>query len=102
VRVLLNQSAHGEGRGWLRVGLRQPRLNRFALGARVTLVWKDQERSAEIRTAGGYQSAVAPEAHFGLGVRGKPERIRVRWPDGVEQDFECAGTDRVLVLERKP
>jgi len=102
VRVLLNQSAHGEGRGWLRVGLRQPRLNRFALGARVTLVWKDQERSAEIRTAGGYQSAVAPEAHFGLGARGKPERIRVRWPDGVEQDFECAGTDRVLVLERKP
>ncbi len=102
VRVLLNQAAHGENHRWLRIALRQPGKNRFALGARVTLEWKDRQQGAEIRTAGGYQSAVAPEVHFGLGSRPAPERIRVRWPDGIEQEFACAGLDRLLLLERRP
>lgn len=101
-RVLLNGVKHGEDRRWLRVALSQPQKNRFALGARVTLAWKDRERSAEIRTAGGYQSAVLPEAHFGLGRSAKPDRIRVRWPDGVEQEFECKQLNARIVLERKP
>jgi hypothetical protein len=100
--VLLNQAAQGENHRWLRIALRQPGKNRFALGARVTLEWKDRQQGAEIRTAGGYQSAVAPEVHFGLGSRPAPERIRVRWPDGIEQEFACAGLDRLLLLERRP
>lgn len=100
VRVFLNRTPSSADKAWLSVALRQPGGNRFALGARVSLVWKDSSWIREVRTAGGYQAAIPPEVHFGLGKRGTPEKLRVRWPDGVEEEFAIAGLNRRLVLER--
>jgi len=101
VRVLRNRALHDAAHHWLGVRLRARGGNRFALGARVTLLWKGGSASAEMRTAGGFQAAVPPELHFGLGSVSALEKVRVRWPGGVEQDFEAKELDRWLVLEER-
>ncbi|MBK7643192.1 MAG: CRTAC1 family protein [Planctomycetes bacterium] len=101
VRVLRNRALHDERHHWLGVRLRARGGNRFALGARVSLVWKGGGTSAEMRTAGGFQAAVPAELHFGLGSVDKLEKLHVRWPDGSAQDFEVALVDRMLQLEQR-
>jgi hypothetical protein len=103
VRVLRNRALHDASHHWLGVRLRARGGNRFALGARVTLFWKGASASAEMRTAGGFQAAVPPELHFGLGAVDALLKLRVRWPDGREEDFEQHAVDRMLTLgERAP
>ena len=75
--------------------------NRFALGARVTLCWKGASASAEMRTAGGFQAAVPPELHFGLGAVDELLKLRVHWPDGREEEFEQHAVDRIVTLEER-
>ena len=102
VRVLLNRvrsPGEGDGPGWLRVRLVARGANRDALGARVVAEWEGGRRLAEVRTAGGFQSAVPPEVHFGLGAAHAVRRLTVHWPSGREQVLEDVAADRLLVLE---
>ena len=99
VRVLLNRGG-GDGH-FLRVRLRGAGPNRFGLGARLTARWGDRSRTVEITSAGGYQAAVLPEAHFGLGAAEKVDELVVRWPSGVEQVLTDVAVDRVLVVEEQ-
>jgi len=99
--VLRNRALHDAAHHWLGVRLRARGGNRFALGARVSLEWEGGGASAEIRTAGGYQAAVPPEAHFGLGPVAALKKVHVRWPDGALQDFDAPGVDRMLLLEER-
>ena len=100
VRVFLNTAASAEARGhWLCVRLRAKKGNRDGLGARVVADWKGGSRRAEIRTAGGYQSSVPAEAHFGLGPIERVDRLIVRWPSGREQVLEGVAVDRVVVVD---
>jgi hypothetical protein len=100
-RVLRNRAPHDATHHWLGVRLRARGGNRFALGARVTLSWKGGSASAELRTAGGFQAAVPPEVHFGLGGVATLEKLRVHWPDGAEQEFEPGPVDRWRSIEER-
>ena len=103
LRVLLNRGAEdlseGEARHWLGVRLRAASGVRDALGARVDVEWEGGARSATVRTAGGYQAAVPPEVHFGLGAADRVRRLVVHWPSGHAQEWTDLEVDRVLVLE---
>jgi hypothetical protein len=100
-RVLLNETEHGAKAHWLRVRLRSKSPNRFALGARVTVEWDGGTRWSEIRTAGGFQASVPPEAHFGLGTVDRLKRVLVRWPSGREQSLADVAVDRVLTIHEE-
>ena len=55
----------------------------------------------EVRTAGGFQSSVPPEVHFGLGgLASEGAELAVRWPDGEETVHPVEGFDRTVVIER--
>ncbi len=104
VRVLQNRTRTPETKGaphWLGVQLRSKTGNRFALGAVVTAEWEGGKRGVEIRTAGGFQSANPPEAHFGLGAATKVTKLVVRWPKGNRETFENVDVDRLMVIEEK-
>ncbi|MBL8858212.1 MAG: CRTAC1 family protein [Planctomycetes bacterium] len=103
VLVFQNQMAREEDAHWLRVKLAGRGGNRDGIGAKVTLEWEGGSSAAEIRTAGGFQSAVPAEAHFGLGAVSKLKSLRVRWPSGREQVEEPVAVDRVITItERAP
>ncbi len=102
VRVFRNtlERSPENGPHWLTVRLRSPDGNRFALGGRVWVEWEGGARVREIRTSGGYQSAVEPQAHFGLGKARTARRVRAVWPSGETLELENVAVDRVLTLER--
>jgi hypothetical protein len=85
---------------WLAVRVRDPRLSRDAVGARVTLVAGEWRRTRTVARTYSYQSSAEPVAHFGLGPVARPERIEVRWPDGLLEAFPVPGADVELMLLR--
>lgn len=99
VRVFLNTAASGKHGHWLAVRLRAKQGNRDGIGARVIAEWKGGSRRTEIRTAGGFQSAVPAEARFGLGTIDRIDRLVVRWTSGRERVLEGVDVDRVLVVD---
>jgi len=102
VRVLRNTLTRDAEKGphWLEVRLRAPDGNRFALGGRVVAEWDGGARAVEIRTSGGFQAAVEPAAHFGLGAAKRVRKLRAYWPSGEMLELEDVAVDRVLTLER--
>lgn len=101
VRVFRNDTPHTD-RHWLRVALRARTGNRFGLGARITLSGDELSASRELRTAGGYQAALPPEVHFGLGSHARVAHLTVRWPSGRVQVLDDVEVDRRLVVEEPP
>jgi hypothetical protein len=101
VRVFQNDTPHDGAHHWLRVLLRE-RSGGQGLGARVTLESGSTKRACELRTAGGFQAAVAPEVHFGLGSVAQIDRLSVRWPSGRTQVLEHVAVDRVLTIQEAP
>jgi hypothetical protein len=103
VRVLWNRGREalreGEQLHWLAVRLRGQGKNRDALGARVTVELPGGAQMREIRTAGGYQSAVPPIAYFGLGGAARVPRIVARFPSGAEVELRDVEADRTLWIE---
>jgi hypothetical protein len=103
VLVLENNAPRPVDSHWLHVRLASTRENRFGIGAKVTVEWEGHAQSSEVRTAGGFQSAVPPEAHFGLVTVAKTAAVRVRWPSGFEQVEADVELDRVITItERAP
>ncbi len=56
--------------------------NKWAYGARVTIASGDEEQVQELQATRGFQSAVEPVLHFGLGQRTNVDLLTVQWPDG--------------------
>jgi hypothetical protein len=85
---------------WLRVELREPGPNPFAVGARIVVDPGEAELVRWI-TAGttSVSSGGPPEAHFGLGGR-ETVRIEVTWPDGAVQLWEDLPVRRRITLIR--
>jgi hypothetical protein len=73
----------GNQNGALRIRLRQPTGNRFALGARVLLTAGDKTQVALVGAQGSYLSQHAVgEVSFGLGAAPLVDSLEVTWPDG--------------------
>ena len=93
------------GGHWLEVRLATDpttRVNRDAIGARVTVV---TERGAQIRErdgGNGYCGQNDPRLHFGLGTESRIRLVEVRWPDGGYQIVDSPAADRLLEIHQNP
>jgi hypothetical protein len=99
VRVLENDGARGHH---LIVELRDGRPgfgNRHGLGSRLVLRQAGVAQARWIFSGGGFQSASAPYAHFGLPDAG-PISLEITWPDGRSQTLHGVKVDQHLVVER--
>ena len=91
-------------RPWLRVQLRQPGLNRHAVGARLEAFLPDGRRMTRWVFAGGtgYGSGAMPEVHFGLdSVLTLPE-LHIYWPDGGHDVLYDLPARHAIRVERDP
>jgi hypothetical protein len=97
VSLLRNTVANGNH--WLGVTL-EGRLNRDAVGARLTLEVGGQKLVRAIKGGGSYLSASDRRVVFGLGAVGRAARLTVHWPWGREQtwDGDALGVDRYVLL----
>lgn len=85
---------------WLQIKLSMPGKNRFAYGARVKIVTDyGEEQIQELYSTRGFQSAVEPLLHFGLGKAQKIKRLELRWPDGKVQTLNGLHADQRLVIK---
>jgi hypothetical protein len=86
------------GRHWLLVKLVGTTSNRSAIGARVGCTVGAVTQWQEVRGGGSYISQGDLRAHFGLGPASKVDRVWVRWPNGLEEQWRDVGADQVLTL----
>jgi enediyne biosynthesis protein E4 len=86
------------GRHWLLVKLTGTTSNRSAIGARVGATAGGLTQWQEVRGGGSYISQSDLRAHFGLGAAAKVDRLWVRWPNGLEEEWRDVAADQILSL----
>lgn len=85
---------------WLQLRAVDPRWNRDAIGAEVSVTAAGQKRLRVVTGAESFLSSSSPVAHFGLGPAAAFEAVEVKWPDGLVEKFPGGATDRALTLRR--
>ncbi len=84
---------------WLTVALEGTRSNRSAIGARVRASAGGVVQTQEVRGGGSYASQNDLRVHFGLADATIVERLEVRWPNGLEEEWRDVAVDRILALK---
>jgi len=86
------------GAHWITLKLVGTRSNRSAIGARVRLFSSDGVQLQEVRGGGSYFSQNDLRVHFGLGRSAVMDRIEIRWPNGLEEQWKNLEIDRIVTL----
>ncbi len=100
IRVLRNDHPGGN---WLSIELRDERetsRNHRGLGSRIELTYPNGAQRRWIYT-GGYQTSIAPYAHFGLPAEVIDVAAVILWPDGYEQRIESLQTKTRHLIRRQ-
>ena len=84
---------------WLTLKLVGTRSNRSAIGARVRLIGSGGAQVQEVRGGGSYYSQNDPRVHFGLGRSATIERVEVRWPNGLEEQWTGLAPNAIVTLK---
>jgi hypothetical protein len=87
------------GHHWVAFRIVSPSVNRFAIGAKVTIDAGGRRQLREIRSGGGYVSQSDLRPLFGLGQYGGPVDVEVRMPGGQRWQWRGLAVDRLHVLE---
>lgn len=89
LRLMRNEwSQSGNSNRFVAFQLRGARANRDAIGARVQVYLRGQPPLIQTLRAGdGFCSQSSKWLHFGLGVDPRIERVTVRWPGGMVEEF---------------
>ena len=83
-----------QGGHWIRLRLRAPGPNSWALGARVELSTSRGSWTRELSPTRGYLSQSEMALTFGLGDALHVSEIKIRWPDATEQVFSGLAVDQ--------
>jgi enediyne biosynthesis protein E4 len=111
--IYRNNARSQTGNHYLQVVLEGEGLNRFAVGAKVTLRSGGQLFFKELMPSRGFQSSVDYVLTFGLGQLDQVDSLTVEWPDGrlsVQTDVPAdqrlvvrqSGSDRVAPVQPVP
>jgi hypothetical protein len=86
------------GAHWTTLKLIGTRSNRSAIGARVRLFDGGGMQVQEVRGGGSYYSQNDLRVHFGLGRSTAVERLEIRWPNGLQEQWKNLDADRIITL----
>jgi enediyne biosynthesis protein E4 len=87
------------GNHWIAFRIVSPAQNRFAIGAKVTIVAGGKTQLREVRSGGSYLSQPDLRSYFGLGAHSGRVTAEVRMPGGRRWRWDGLETDRLHVLE---
>jgi hypothetical protein len=80
---------------WILLKLQGTRSNRSAIGARVRVDAGGASQWQEVRGGGSYVSQNDLRVHFGLGAAARVDRLEVRWPNGLVEEWRDVPADRI-------
>lgn len=83
---------------WLQLSLRGEKSNRQGIGARITAEAGGQTLTRELFPHNTYFSQAPAHVHFGLGTAQKVDKLTIRWPSGLVQEFHDLAPDRRLTI----
>ena len=72
--------------------------NRSAIGARVSVESGGRRQIDEVMSGGSFYSQNDLSLHFGLGSAAQADRIEVRWPSGLIQEWKNVKANQKLKL----
>jgi enediyne biosynthesis protein E4 len=75
--------------------------NRLGIGARVTVFAGATQQLDEVHGGGGYNSSNDTRLHFGLGQAAMIDKIEVRWPSGIKQEFANVPADAIYEINEE-
>jgi hypothetical protein len=87
------------GAHWVAFRLTGRTSNRSAIGARVRITAGGVTRTDEVRGGGSYLSQNDLRVFFGLGKVAGVERLEVRWPNGLVEEWSDLPAGRVHAVE---
>jgi enediyne biosynthesis protein E4 len=85
---------------WLQVRAFDPKLNRDAYGAEITVRADGKSWLRLVNPADSFLCSSSPIVHVGLGSATTFDRIEVRWPDGTRETFAGGVADRRLEVKK--
>jgi hypothetical protein len=85
-------------RHWVAFDVRTKGANRFAIGAKVSVIAGGRTQHREVRSGGSYLSQGDLRTYFGLGDHDGPVDVEVRMPGGRKWRFQGLAGDRLHVL----
>ncbi len=97
--VYENTTSDTEANNFLRIKMKGPEKNRFGIGAKVWLKDGDELQFQELTLTRGFQSAVEPVLHFGVGKKASIKEVKVVWPDGKEEVLQNVETNQVIAFD---
>ena len=74
------------------------RVNRSAVGARVTLTTDRGKQTRQIKGGTSFASSNDPRLYFGIPASSGTIRLEIHWPDGQTQVIEKPDTNRLLTI----
>jgi hypothetical protein len=89
---------HGAGQNFLYISLVGTKSNRSAIGARVRIEAGGRRQIDEVLSGGSFYSQNDLSLHFGLGQAAQADRIEVRWPSGLVQEWKDVKANQKLRL----
>ncbi len=95
---LLRNDLPGSVGHWVQLRLEGTKSNRSAIGAIVRLEAAGQTQTKSILSQSSYVSQNDLRLHFGLGRATRIDRITVRWPSGLIEEFPSVPADAFLLL----
>jgi hypothetical protein len=78
----------GPAGNWVRIKLFGTRSNRSSIGARVRVTAGGFTQTDEVRSGSSYLSSSDTRLHFGLGKASSIDRLEIRWPSGLVEQYE--------------
>nr|WP_287938667.1 FG-GAP-like repeat-containing protein [Algoriphagus sp.] len=92
-------SGNTADKNYLKVKFEGQNRNKFGIGTRVEIYSKNQVQVRENYTSRGFQSAVAPELHFGVGSHEILDSVKIIWPSGKSETFTQVRVNSTLVMK---
>ena len=85
---------------WLAIRATDPKLNRDAYGAEITVHTGAARYFRILNPSAGYLSSNPAVSYFGLGSAASFDRIEVLWPNGAREEFGGGPADRPIELRK--
>ncbi len=86
---------------FLKIKYEGPELNKFSIGAKAKIYYKDKIQIEENSVTRGFISSVEHGSFFGLGKETEVDRVEVTWPNGNVNIFENVGANRTITAKYK-